>query len=113
MRLSIDHLSIMDHLTSDAAGAARVDLELRGKKSSVVRVYYPNGGERIRLEWNEDHELTPVCNEKVLRALRDDAYLTAVLMEVTTEDVPEELADVPPVGMASVGHRAAPPTMFI
>lgn len=113
MRLSINHLSNMDHLTNDAAGAARVELELRGKNSSVVRVLYPGGGERIRLEWNEDHELTHACNEKVLRALRYNAYLTAVLMEATTEDAPEELVEDAPVGMTNVGHRAAPPTMFI
>ena len=113
MRLSINHLSIMDHLTNDAAGAARVDLELRGKNSSVVRVYYPGGAERIRLEWNEEHELAPVCGERVLRALRHNPYLTAMLMEITTEEAPEEVTEGAPFGMTNIGHRTAPPTMFI
>lgn len=114
MRLSIDNLSILDDITHDADGGPRVALELRGAKNSVVRIYYDNGGERIRLEWDRQHLLTPECSAKVLRALRDDPRLAALLVNVLDDESAENEALTPEApDLAALSQVAPPPTLFL
>jgi len=114
MHLSITTLTILEDITRDAAGAAHVELELRGSKSSVIRIFYANGGERIRLAWDDQHCLTPECSGKVLRAIRDDARLTSLLNDILWDEATQAEPETPDLpNLSGLAQRAAPPTMFL
>lgn len=94
-RLSIETLWDLHEKTEDGIGdGARIVVDLRGAKNSVVRVHYEdNGGERVRLEWDRNHILTAECTTKVLRTIRTEPCLVPVLESVlrdATQEAQEE-----------------------
>ncbi len=113
MHLSITTLTILEQVTRDADGAAQVQLALRGRENSIALVMYPRGGTRIKLRFNDDNDLTPECNDKILSAIRADDHLTARLNEVLLEGA-EPVEPQPHPHRITIPHDyVAPPTMLL